>query len=91
MLDVRQQLTPPHARVSNVPRHHRRRILTTTQGLPNAFRRFRLRDTASDATDPSIRTGRAKTQQKGGFCCVVYGVIAVKAIVERMHKGKPLD
>lgn len=30
-------------------------------------------------------------ERQGGFCCIVYGAKAAKAIIEWLYKGKPLD
>jgi hypothetical protein len=45
--------------------------------------------------DSSISKGQVdfllSRERQGGFCCVAYGATAAKAIIEWLHKGKPLD
>lgn len=52
------------------------------------LKRSRKRDSSISKEQVEFLLSR---EQQGGFCCVAYGAVAAKAIIECLYKGKPLD
>ena len=63
----------------------------TMEGHPFALielKRSRKRDSSISKEQVYFLLSR---ERQGGFCCVAYGAMAAKEIVEWMYKGKPLS